>query len=547
LKNKFIENFAAVIESRKSTILWFSCIIVLCSVFYSLNKGLGFSDESWLLLHLDQSTLKFALSNWHEYVQKFGLNSVFANRLFVVTLMGSSAVVFSFGFSRLFSGIQFWGILPIALSSVFMFRFPLYVTYYVTLNAIVIFGGIGVLMLSLSAKKKMSMIVGALLSGLLLSQLFFIMITTVILVPLILVWLFIYERDRKKFLQLFLSIIVGSILGILCYFLCIESLWIFVEKTLVAKDFLPYQGNGHGLVVIARWLFSLVKYIGIEIIFPSVILLFVLRVNVPFKRLCVILLALYSIYIVGIVFFSERVMQVTFSTLVYILAFTGVYEYLCIKNKHVALLGLLFIVLPIVSNIGTNVDFRYRSVVFIMPLVLFVFKYVVDFERKPLLVLFLLFILLTAIRYSVIFPNTMSCFGQIIADQKYELDTIGSNKDLLLDEYRLQRVRRVKELVPKGSPVIFNQPELAGYIYLGELKPLALYYDYSDKGFSYLIDKKIVNLEYSELYIFEAPWEKFKETDVFWSYYRNKDTLEFEFSDFNLYKLSGCIENSSPN
>gem|GEM_PF-2764919 len=100
-------------------------------------------------------------------------------------------------------------------------------------------------------------------------------------------------------------------------------------------------------------------------------------------------------------------MQVTFSTLVYILAFTGVYEYLCIKNKHVTLLGLLFIVLPIVSNIGTNVDFRYRSVVFIMPLVLFVFKYVVDFERKPLLVLFLLFILLTTIRYSVIFPNTM--------------------------------------------------------------------------------------------------------------------------------------------
>gem|GEM_PF-2868463 len=82
---------------------------------------------------------------------------------------------------------------------------------------------------------------------------------------------------------------------------------------------------------------------------------------------------------------------------------------------------------------------------------------------------------------------------------------------------------------------------------MSELKPLALYYDYSDKGFSYLIDKKIVNLEYSELYIFEAPWEKFKETDVFWSYYRNKDTLEFEFSDFNLYKLSGCIENSSPN
>gem|GEM_PF-3389026 len=249
MKNKFIENFAAVIGSRKSTILWFSCIIVLCLVFYSLNKGLGFSDESWLLLHLDQSTLKFALSNWHEYVQEFGLNSVFANRLFVVTLMGSSAVVFSFGFSRLFSGIQFFGILPIALSSVFMFRFPL----YVTLNAIVIFGGIGVLMLSLSAKKKMSMIVGALLSGLLLSQ-------------------------------LFLSIVVGSILGILCYFLCIESLWIFVEKTLVAKDFLPYQGNGHGLVVIARWLFSLVEYIGIEIIFPSVILLFVLRVNVPFKR-----------------------------------------------------------------------------------------------------------------------------------------------------------------------------------------------------------------------------------------------------------------------
>lgn len=488
-QNKNISNYLSEPYNKLTEIVLKSTLYInivfasltLFIVFWSLNKGLVFADESFYLLHLQQPNGVVSFSEWPFYAQLIFPTDLFQIRILVISFFLFSVGILSFSVYRFFENIKLLEIFTIGIIGMFSFYSPVqFVPNYVTFNIILITLSTGLFLLMLQADSKKKKYLFGILTGFTFGPLIFIMITNIPFFGLMGFVILTYSKKEK--ISQILSIAIGIGLSIMFFFLCVRSFNNYMNDLKMAIDYLATD-QSHGNSSMLDWVLNVIIY-ALKSIVPSALLFFMsiyLFKNKFFK---------YSLFVFALLImiielranFLDDIKNINSPTQIYVILFTIILGTLFLKRYKLSIILVFAIFIPFFASLGTDVSFVIRSTVYIGISTIFAFCVVKIKENRKLLLPFYLFMSFVLFRFLVQFPNRLGWHEYKLAEQNIPLKSIGINQNIKLDTLKIERLKKLKSIIPINSKIAVSNNTLWGNAFLLSLNPLYLSYVFDEKN-----------------------------------------------------------------
>lgn len=455
--------------------------LILFTVFWSLNKGIVFADESFYLLHLQQPNGVVSFSEWPFYAQLIFPKDLLSIRILTVSLYILSLSILSYSIYRFKNNIPFLEIWTIGIIGMFSFYSPVqYVPNYVTFNIILITLGLGFFLLMLKTESLNKKYLFGILTGFSLGPLIFIMITNIPIFGIIFFMILVYSKNQK--IKQLISVSVGILISILFFFLIVRSYTNYLSDLKLAIAYLA-NDQSHGNSSMLNWIIDVFIFAINNIIPPA--LLFFLSIYIVKNRYLK-----FVFFIIAILFLSKELRihilydykNFNIPTTIFVLLLTVTLGALHKKQYQLFLILIFILSIPFFSALGTDVSFIIRSSAYMTPLCIFVFCMLKKGENSKLILPFYLFLLINLFRFLFIFPNNQGWNNFKLSEQTIPLKSIGINQKISLEEKRINTLKSLKAIIPINSKVSVSCNVLFGNLYLLSSKPLYLSYMFDEKN-----------------------------------------------------------------
>lgn len=520
-----------------------SFAIVLCFVCLSINRGIGFSDESWYLVLLRDHVAKNA-SAWPLFFSWLP-NNLLVIRMITVGLLFTGSMLFGYGMYSYFK-VQFKlsqkSIIPLMMFGfigAFCFLPPIcLVPCYYWFNHFIFSSGIGSALLC--AKRGKVGIGWAWLSGFFFGFLFFIMPSNTPIILFVAAFIIFNPNPWHRLI----GFGVGMACAILVYSLAIQSLaefYLMIQQSLHdSPDFL----GSHGITQMIVWIIKTVKFIITNIFIVAALIYFLRRhideISVKRETLSIWVSLIVIVSFTIIPYFEGLVWGVKYG--IYpseIISVLFIWFILETQNELISqdwsVLTLLFIS-PILASFGTNVPFSIRGTIYIGT---FYGTAGLLFVLSPFCARFRIYMCLAVVLLTFGFVTTffrpnwstdMSLSKNIIP-----LSEIGIQKRTRITPEMSTMISEAKKFIGFSNNVVVKGQQSWGFVYLLDLHPLS----YSAIPYESQILKAIEESGMRELVFIESSKDLFSES--FWSEintkWKTEKVREFD-GKFKFYRLN---------
>ena len=358
-------------EQMLRLVVTLSFTTVLCIVFLSINRGIGFADESWYLVLL-RDHVAINSSAWPLFFSWLP-NDIVVIRTVTVGLYILGSLFFGYGMYSYFkvrfnlSKASIFLLSMIAFIGAFCFSNAIcLVPNYVASNHFIFASSIGFSLLS--AKNGKTGIWWAWLSGFFIGFLAFIMPSNIPIIFFVVLFIIVTQNPQQR--------LIGFTLGVACSFfafsLLIEPLpeyYLMIKQSLIPKTGFSSR---HGIKQIITWTIKALQYIVTNIAIITALIYFLRRQvdesNINREPL------LLGIFLLIIVYFAFP----------YAIGFTkgiehGIYPaeilaalfgWFILETRHKLTLQegcalTILLVSPILACLGTDVPFSIRGTIYI--------------------------------------------------------------------------------------------------------------------------------------------------------------------------------------
>lgn len=544
--NSFINKIISGKTSVFNYTIYIITSIVFAIIFWSLDKGLGFSDEAYFLMHLkDIRTVHF--SNWQEIFKIFHLTSVFDLRIITIFLSVISALTLSFGtiiYSRFLfkyeTKISFAIIFCLSLLGQHLLIMPTrFVPNYSNLSIFILNTTIGLafILISLTDKKYkylLSFVIGA-LSGLIP----FIYITNIPFIILIVSVIFIHYdfSFQKLFLDFLIFFIAGLLFSALLFFNLFLSFSQFIQLTLEANQILAFD-QSHGFREIFHWLITTFGYFNIQVLIPALAIFLIISSrkinhNKAISLIGWIAIGNFIFYLTFINLFRNYlgIFSPTLFIVFYLILFFKRLNTLNTDIKSVSFFCLL-IIIPFLGPLGTNVDIEYSSSWYMSSVFIGIYLLMIS-DRWRVPIVFETMMVLAFISF-LSYPVKIGWAGYKIIDQTEKITPLGYGEPIYLDKERIKSLEQLKKIVKPGSQVIISSPELWGYVFMLNYIPPYVYYEFNKEELNYILKNPSKR---DQFYYFEDNNVKFPDKFIINSMVsRSNDIDTIRIDDITIYK-----------
>ncbi len=466
--------------------------------FFLINKGLVMDDEAWFLLLIrDLPSGGDAPTQFYKLFQNIFNGNIHAIRLSYIFFEIITFTILSFGIYTYFKeklqlkSVHFFVIISITIIGNAIFSLPICnIPYYANLNKTLLPLAIGFFLISISQfNNNKNYLFLLFISGLSIGFHPFIMITTVTIYPLF--YFLIYFYLGKKNLKAYLIFNLGILSCIVIYFTFIETPFHFIQEEIIpnmtAYSNYDYKEK-HGILPIVRWTFVTLKYVLFECLLLALgILAFVnlkpkLSILQKKSSYFIIILASCLFYYFEVIKGEHEYASMNLFIAIFLFL---IIDQLLLKKDFLSSTPIILtiLILPFLLSIGTDVDFKIRATDYIgtyFPII-FILGYV---YKERFLILFSSIFLLYFINYlSMYYRENWGHFRYV--EQKYNLQELGIDQNLLLDDVNYVNIKQLKPYLNKNERVVVSHKNLNATIYLLDVKMIC--YDFK------LNPNKIIN------------------------------------------------------
>jgi hypothetical protein len=472
---------------KMSSVYLIYLVVILSLVFWSLNRGILFTDESWYLLHLKGFKNSY-ISEWPVYGTYLFPSNLIALKIELIALYIISSIVCAFGMLKYLGVRSTVDYILIGIIGTFVFCSPVvFIPNYFTLNCIVFQFGTGLFFASLAEKKVNLKIFLFIITGFVFSQLIFILPSNLPFI-FVLICAFIISKQSLKFS--YLPLFLGSVLGMFFYFaMCPFDRYLSDMKFSFSS--LAYD-NYHGSNVMLLWFFNMGMYF-IKIGIISAILWFAIYKKSFGKFLYYFSICTVSFFFI-FDFYSNWIAyhNIESPSYLFVILFLLIGVAFKQKKKKELLALSLILAVPIFASLGTNVPFEIRASVYLSPVLLITYLLLKkEIHLKKIFQFLNLALLLTVGKYCYRGFFKEGWQRYVISEQCIPVTTIGINQPIKLDETRINQLKELKNNIPEKSFVLSNNSEFWGPIYLLNLCPPFLYFHFNEKQYLWFMKNRL--------------------------------------------------------
>ncbi|WP_430817679.1 hypothetical protein [Carboxylicivirga sp. RSCT41] len=471
----------------QNTLYFIYTIILVIFFVYTLNKGMFWGDEAWHQLHLLDNIESASVSQWYKVFGFLNFNDIVLNRHLIFFLNITSSIIFVFGCGQFIGNKKKIDLILIGVLTAIIFKLPLQVSpcwdyYNIILTNII--GGLTFFSLS-STKKSYQNTIWTFI-GFLLLTIPFIKITSSPLIFIVTGIIYYKHKNDKSNYRSIFYITLGAITFVTILF-AIHPFSYFINQLKVSSLFIKYDTN-HGVGEIIKWCISTIKYFFFEI-FPLSILLWI-----SFKYYKKYL---YLYWITAAVIFAQFAFNILEAPssffpikVIYIIAGALIIDRLYLKDFKTSIIIAFAMSIPILLTIGTDHSFASIASVFSSPLIAVVL--IIQKNKRYFHFNFLTHQVFVTVIFILFYYNFNK---NNLAGYNFAEQTVIANnscgKYLYIDLKKYQKLRELENIIPQGNHVIVSNPNLWGYVYLQNLKPLILFFRYNQEAINeYLSIKK---------------------------------------------------------
>ncbi len=514
------------LNSRFSWVISITILIaVLYQVFWSLNKGMNFSDEAFFALRTISGNTKGGITNWHILYSPFILNNYLHTKYLLVILMSISTFLMGYGAS---SYLKF-SLSPVLIGmwcviAQFALFSPAGISPSHTSINIIIFNCIvASLSFFLLYKKNIYLFV----VGFFFACLTFVMITNnIFILPLL---LFLFLNDKKLFWKQVIWIGLGGLTLFSIYFIFLQSPQEFISGILTAIKALNYDKD-HGISGIIIWHKILLWNMFIPLII--IVIASTKLSRLPWSKYTLLVVSLlfliYTIY--NGITNKHNVFPVL--SFYFLAAFIFIYT---LQNKITikTFFAILLLILPYFASFGTDVNFFFRSA-FYFPFILLGCLYLgiqLNSKRGNLLISTFMITIIIAIITFLSYPYRTSWDGKYkLTEQDQAFEFKGSI--LYFDKARFESLNEAHPYLRGEDNVLVSHQDLWGYVLLLDAKPPYYHYKFSEYTLKYIEENEV---PIKDLLLLEDKDKPF-EDDIIQKLLGDKFYLKkVELSHFNVY------------
>ena len=486
-------------------------LVTISIVVWSLNRGLGFYDEAWYLMHL-KNFAQGSSSEWHSYAKLIFPEDLLSIRYYTFSGLILSGIVITLGFISYYRQFSILTLLPITISGLFLFGAPVQIVpSYITFNIFIFNTGIGFYLFMLSGKTILKKYIWGVLTGFIFGKLFFIFITNSPYIFFLFVLILFMKQHRKYMKHYWIALTVGIFLSVIFFFVMIKSFSDYMNDFTIAFSRFS-ASETHNTSMIKRWLFSTISYFSFNVILPSFILFFIMIANNLSKTNRFLALSFFTIYFVHPViinFFFDN-LNINTPTPIYILSVFILLMFIEKGDWQNTIVIVLLLLIPIFASFGSDVRFVVRSALYLTPLILLISIMVKHEPFKKITLIFHGIFLSALILFSTDYLSTPGWGGYIIKDQKIKLESIGIDVAIKLDKNKIEEIEELKSLIPSHSSVIINDIKYWGYVYLLDLNVPYYYFRFSEAEWKNYYFSNRINVP-STLYMIEDTSKPFSD------------------------------------
>lgn len=477
-------------------------IIVVCTDFWALNRGLIFSDEAWYFLHL-KNLPYLSISYWPAYTKIFFPAEHLTIKYFTFSINILTGIFLSMAIGKYYKQSSFLKLLPVTLIALMVFRAPVLICpNYVFYSKLLFYSGISCYFYMLSVESLFTRYFWGLLTGFLFGQLFFIMITNMPYILVLFASVFLLKAHRKYSVQYCLAMSIGLLFAGVYFFTAIRPFDLFIYDFKLALVYLSFDKT-HGIQPILKWSIETILYFITEIIVPAFLLYFIIvkeKSPVLNRYLAIIAFIIYACTLIFLNFYYDQ-LNITSASLIYIMLVFLILALIKRRAWSDLTIVLMLSLIPFCGSMGTNVKFSVRSVGYLAPIIVVLSIYLKNEKFSKLSLIFYSFLFLALVRYCMVFMFTPGWAGYVINDQRVKLSTIGIDVNIQLDSHKIEEVKELKKLIPTHSMVLINNTCYWGYVYLLDLNVPYYYFDFNESHYNYYISKRTKKLK--QVYLLE--------------------------------------------
>lgn len=521
-------NLSKIFNSRVSWgVSLLLLILALYQIFWSLNKGMIFSDEAFFVLLTIPGIEKLGFTYWNIIYSPFILDDYVSTKFLLVFIIGITSYLMGYAATSYLKYSLSPGLIGIwCVITQFVFYSPTGITpNHTSINLIILNLVIASLGFYLLYKKNIFLF----LLGFFLSCLTFIFITSnIFIIPLL---IFLFLNNKKKFWKDFLWIGLGGLTLFSIYFIFLQSPQEFISGILKAIEALNYDKD-HGSSGIIMWHKKLLR----ELLIPLIIIGFA---STKFSRLT---WAKYTLLIVSLLFLLSTIYNgITHKySLFPLLSFYFLVGFIIIYTFHTKItiktyFAILLVILPYFASFGTDVNFFIKAI-FYFPFILVGSLYLglqLNSKRGNLLITGFMVTVIIATLTFFSYPFRTSWDGKyklIEQDQAFEYKggTLYFNNE---------RSENLTEAYPylKGEEYVFvSHPNLWGYVLLLDAKTPYHHFQFNKYTLQYIEANKIPKENILLLEDRNIPFENGMIQNLIGDKFILKKE---ELSDFNIYRI----------
>ncbi|MCX7638166.1 MAG: hypothetical protein N2044_10020 [Cyclobacteriaceae bacterium] len=458
-------------------------LLVGAITFWTLNRGLVFSDEAYYLMHLGPIR-KPQYSSWYLYANFLFNGDLLHLRIITYASLLLSGILVSIGLSKYYGYSSF---VLCFLSVFFLYGFyaPVQlIPNYITFSIFIFYSSFGLVLIAKSTSNNWLISFLISIAGFLSGSLLFIFITNTPYIFLLgLLICIIFAKNLRKFVLL--SYFLGLFLSFVFFFSILQNPYDFMDSFKEASLYVALEGS-HGVFRIMQWTFGLLKFFVEKLLIPSLALSWILMPAVKFRSFYFRIFALLVIFLN--LFYNQstsgeilKELNISSLSAVYIVLITLLIKYGHRFNFTEFVICIFCAIIPILGSLGTNVSFQIRGTNYLVPLGLVTYILLNKLGVSYLKVFFSAILLLVFMNYLSYLNKPGWAQYSFISQSEYS--DFSRIRNIKLDPTSINELDALKKSVPPKSNVIIDSPNLYGAAYILDWNLPYLYFRFNEEIF----------------------------------------------------------------